>query len=321
MEKFLFPIKSYVQITSPYGQRASTSSFHYGIDYGHCSLTTWQKVISNVANALCKLLGITYDGPNHDIMASNDGKIIGIRSNYNKTDSSGGSYGNYIKIDHGNGIHTLYAHLKYGSIKVKVGDTVKQRQVIAKMGKTGHSTGIHLHFEYRKNDKKIDPLPYLYLDKKTQAIGSNIIEGKYKINYLTLHYGTPVQRNENMNQIEVFGEEVRARSSAGIKEDNKLGIINKGIYNIDKSQQEGDYLWFEVEPSIWVAYSDKWANLYEVKIIEESKPIETEPMVDPPIITPIEKEITEPEIKPTLFQMIIKLVIEFFKFIMKGMKK
>lgn len=55
--------------------------------------------------------------------------------------------GNYIAIDHGNGEFSVYAHLKPGSVTVKVGDTVKAGQPIAKLGSSGNSTEPHLHFQ------------------------------------------------------------------------------------------------------------------------------------------------------------------------------
>lgn len=70
-------------------------------------------------------------------------------------------WGNYVKIDHGNGIQTLYAHLQDGSIPVTVGDTVSQSQTIGTMGQTGSATGVHLHFEVYVNGVQVDPAPYL----------------------------------------------------------------------------------------------------------------------------------------------------------------
>lgn len=76
-----------------------------------------------------------------------------------------GSYGNYILINHHNGLYTLYAHGLDGSRTVSEGDKVKQGQTIMKVGTTGNSTGYHLHFEVRKSPglyaNRIDPRPYL----------------------------------------------------------------------------------------------------------------------------------------------------------------
>jgi murein DD-endopeptidase MepM/ murein hydrolase activator NlpD len=71
-----------------------------------------------------------------------------------------GGYGYLIEIDHGSGYVTRYGHNK--EIVVKLGDVVKQNDVIAKMGSTGHSTGPHVHFEVMRNGKKVNPRKYLY---------------------------------------------------------------------------------------------------------------------------------------------------------------
>lgn len=72
------------------------------------------------------------------------------------------SYGNCVKLDHGSGYSTLYAHL--ATVSVKQGDTVAKGQVIGTMGNTGNSYGMHLHFEVRKDNEHIDPTPYLEAD-------------------------------------------------------------------------------------------------------------------------------------------------------------
>ena len=71
------------------------------------------------------------------------------------------SYGNCIIIDHGGGLWTVYGHIMDGGILVKKGDTVKRDEQIAKVGMTGQATGYHLHFEVRKDEKPVDPTPYL----------------------------------------------------------------------------------------------------------------------------------------------------------------
>jgi murein DD-endopeptidase MepM/ murein hydrolase activator NlpD len=69
-------------------------------------------------------------------------------------------YGNLVKINHGSGLETRYAHAS--KILVKVGDRVAKGQVIAEVGSTGRSTGPHLHYEIRLNGSALDPRQYLY---------------------------------------------------------------------------------------------------------------------------------------------------------------
>lgn len=66
-----------------------------------------------------------------------------------------GGYGNYIKLDHGNGITTEYGHLK--KVIAKKGDTVRRGQTIGIQGSTGMSTGDHLHYEVKFKRRPIDP--------------------------------------------------------------------------------------------------------------------------------------------------------------------
>lgn len=70
-----------------------------------------------------------------------------------------GSWGKLVRVDHGNGLQTWYAH--NSSLNVSVGDVVSQGQVIAYAGATGNVTGAHLHFEVRVNGIRKNPLNYL----------------------------------------------------------------------------------------------------------------------------------------------------------------
>ena len=69
------------------------------------------------------------------------------------------SYGQYILIDHGNGLSTLYAH--NSSLVVEKGDKVSKGQIIAYSGETGNATGPHVHFEVRLNGTRVNPMNYL----------------------------------------------------------------------------------------------------------------------------------------------------------------
>jgi murein DD-endopeptidase MepM/ murein hydrolase activator NlpD len=91
-------------------------------------------------------------GRGQPIYASDDGIVI--TSGWNAR-----GYGNYVIIDHGNGIHTLYAH--NNDNYVKKGARVKKGDIIAAVGSTGRSTGSHVHYEVRINGNRVNPLDYL----------------------------------------------------------------------------------------------------------------------------------------------------------------
>lgn len=96
----------------------------------------------------------TFGKPN-PVVAAKDGKVVVASRNKNGYHG----YGYVVEIDHGNGVHTLYAHLSV--IKVKVGQTVKQGEQIGNVGNTGKvsgATGMHLHYEKRVGNKKVNPL-------------------------------------------------------------------------------------------------------------------------------------------------------------------
>ncbi len=68
-------------------------------------------------------------------------------------------YGNMVRISHGSGLETRYAHA--AKLLVKEGDRIKKNQVVALVGNTGRSTGPHLHYEIRVNGEPLDPRKYL----------------------------------------------------------------------------------------------------------------------------------------------------------------
>ena len=71
-----------------------------------------------------------------------------------------GAYGNLVKVDHGNGVETWYAHTS--KMYVTAGQSVKAGDIIAAVGTTGNSTGPHLHFEIRINGNHVNPQNYIY---------------------------------------------------------------------------------------------------------------------------------------------------------------
>lgn len=126
---FSWPCPSSTRVTSEYGQRisptAGASSNHKGID-----------------------IGASYGA---DIVAAADGTVV--FSGYSNTG------GNYVMIDHGGSLYTVYMHAS--SLCVEKGATVTRGQVIAKVGSTGISTGNHLHFGVSLNGSYVSPWNYL----------------------------------------------------------------------------------------------------------------------------------------------------------------
>ncbi|MCL2109424.1 MAG: M23 family metallopeptidase, partial [Oscillospiraceae bacterium] len=105
-----------------------------------------------------------------NVFASKSGKVIAAQWH--------NSYGNYVKIQHGDGTYSLYAHMS--KIEVKRTDNVKQGEIIGKIGSTGDSTGPHLHFEIRnKNDATINNNPAW----RASGINGKSFDGKSKTNW------------------------------------------------------------------------------------------------------------------------------------------
>ncbi|GHV09179.1 metalloendopeptidase [Clostridia bacterium] len=96
--------------------------------------------------------GIDLAGPTGSPIVASCGGVVTFSGRF-------GDYGNCVIIDHGHGISTLYAHAS--KLLVKVGQTVKQGELIARVGSTGRSTGPHVHFEIRINNRPVNPMTYL----------------------------------------------------------------------------------------------------------------------------------------------------------------
>lgn len=101
-------------------------------------------------------LGGSYGNP---IVAAANGTVLKVDTPVSGQNTGGKNYGNYVVIDHGGGVSTLYAHCK--TVSVSVGDSVVAGQTIAACGSTGASTGPHLHFEVRVNGSKVNPADYI----------------------------------------------------------------------------------------------------------------------------------------------------------------
>ena len=100
---------------------------------------------------------------NTPVMASGDGVIsyVGYKSGYGRT----------VEVKHGGNIKTLYAHLERFNSKTKVGNKVKQGEIIAYVGDSGQATGTHLHFEFWQGKTRTDPVKVELPSAKSVTLG------------------------------------------------------------------------------------------------------------------------------------------------------
>lgn len=126
---FKFPLASYTRISDEYGWRThpilKVKQFHNGVDLAAPKGTA--------------------------IYAAYDGVVVA--ADYSST------MGNYVMIDHGDNLYTIYMHAS--SLKVKKDAVVKRGDTIALVGSTGRSTGNHLHFGVRRNGEYVSPWDYI----------------------------------------------------------------------------------------------------------------------------------------------------------------
>ncbi len=142
-------------ITSPFGIRNdpinNQATSHNGIDISGSAELGTINIIATKAGIITKVVDQCTSGGDS---------------------TCGGGYGNYVVISHADGTHTLYAHLHENTIPIKVNESINQGQIIGKMGNSGKSTGMHLHFEIMvgSNDSSsvVDPLTYISTETPRQ---------------------------------------------------------------------------------------------------------------------------------------------------------
>ena len=138
----IFKEKGDFHVTSPYGTRVHPISgvvqFHSGVD------------------------GVRNTSSIATIVAIEDGTVIDSDTSVEGF-STERSKGNYVRLLHASGRHSMYLHLAYGTVPVKPGQDVKKGQMLGMMGDTGNSTDCHIHFQVYDVDGKtiIDPTQFL----------------------------------------------------------------------------------------------------------------------------------------------------------------
>ena len=128
-----WPVNPYYPITGSFGWCSWRNGQHNGVDMSGGGISSANAVAVQAGTVITAMDGGAWNG----------------------------GYGNYVVVDHGGGIATLYAHLATGTVAVGVGSSVSQGQVLGRIGNTGYSTGPHLHFEVRKNGTVVNPVGYI----------------------------------------------------------------------------------------------------------------------------------------------------------------
>ena len=176
------------------------------------------EVISNEYSVNHQALDIVSN--NHtpsEIIALDSGIVENVVNNKKETDHNSkglDTYGNYVKIKQNNGKSTLYAHMKYGSVNVNIGDYVEKGAIIGTMGETGNAYGKHLHLEV-KNENNINENPIISLNEPKEEMNNPPIN---------LNEINPTQTNiEKSNEINSNIKENNniIRQSQTIKEDQE----------------------------------------------------------------------------------------------------
>lgn len=207
------------------------------LEKGQCEITQGYKP-SHHANDIVGG-GYTLDY----VVAHSDGKIVMLQDGYNNMKGSTGnaSYGNFVKIDNGNGYSTLYAHMKKGLL-VKNGAYVKKGQRLGYMSDSGNAYGGHLHFEVWKNNQRIDPTPYL------DANLPNTVNVIYQVHDKVAHKYWNEVINFNNNNSEGY---------AGV-----LGNAMDGV-RVKLSNGAKVYYQAHIKGEGWLPVVSKWDNTSE----------------------------------------------------------
>ena len=139
---------------------------------------------------------------------------------------------------------------------ISKGDKVNKDTKLGMTGMTGLANGIHLDFSWFK-----------YSDY-SKSFSKRAYENYDSYKFPEYAVGTPVARNENVDQIEVIVNQLNARKTP---DGERIAYINKGIYNVISTQVAGDFTWYQVENNVWIACNKDWNIVYPRKETELEK--------------------------------------------------
>ena len=188
-----------------------------------------------------------------NVIAAKSGTVIRVNndptceSNSLNESCNGSGYGNYVEIEHQDGNTTLYGHMHKNTITVSVGDIVDQGQVIGKVGSSGRSTGMHLHFEVRENSIAVNPLNYISENnERPSATSNNVLMGSDSKQTICL----TLKDNGYSNEA-VAGLMGNMEAESGFRPNtvNELGCV-------------GIVQWcFSLANELKTTYGDSWSNI------------------------------------------------------------
>ena len=263
-------------------------SSHHGIDFG------WNSA---------------HGGAHIPVMAIDDGKVIETIEGYGNTYHDGVKrYGNCVYIQHANNLVSIYGHLKKGTVKVKMGRSVKKGDLLGLMNDSGYSRGNHLHFEIKKNGNKIDPIDYLRVYPGQYVSEQSKIRDRIK--YLEEREPViikPEVADRMRDQIKVNIDNLNIRSNPYLG-DNKIGMLQRGIYNVYEQrdmthEQSNGYLWYRIADNVWCAQVNG-VDFYKAELPE---------IVHPPATDQLGQEIKELKQKNTEMIADFKAIMELPK--------
>lgn len=173
------------------------------------------------------------------IMAAQSGKVSDLRRD-------GTGYGVHVRVQHEDGYLTIYAHL--ANFSVSVGDRVELGDVVGLSDNTGNSTGPHLHFELRHNNKPIDPQPLLvtHLEPGVQPDVEEPPEEEYEDT-------TAPEEFPELPKVRVTAVALNIRLGPGLEQPTVGLVPNSAVVEVIDSVQQGNDVWLRIGYQQYVA--------------------------------------------------------------------
>ncbi|MEG1495346.1 MAG: hypothetical protein RR406_03510 [Bacilli bacterium] len=231
-------------------------------------------------------------------------------------------------------VFATYTHINDAEIsKFYVGQLFHRGDIICYEGTSGNATGNHIHLcvgfgnctnmiqnnsgkWVMKGDNR-HPEDMMYIDSKFTTTIKN--KANLSWQYVPVEtVGTPVSRNNLINQVEITKDLVR-----GYKNPNGevLGYINKGIYNYTETSNNGNYTWYLIEADCWVVITSECGNIYIAdSTIEDSKVTELETKIknQQDYINSLEVQLKNMDLVPSLKTFLVPETGDYYIFLNQG---